>query len=50
MICRSEPSGFGSAFGPEGLGSIPDTAKDSPSACSVRAHKISSSENPMDGC
>ena len=39
-----------SGFRPEGLALIPDTAKDPPSACGVRAHKIHDSESPMVDC
>ena len=38
-----------SGFGQEGPGSIPDIAKDPPSACGVRARKIRGSENPVVG-
>ena len=38
-----------SGFKPEGPGSIPDAAKDPPSACSLRAHKIYGSKSPMIG-
>ena len=38
-----------SGFGSEGLGSIPVTAKDSPSACGVRARKIRGSESSVVG-
>ena len=38
-----------SGFVSEGLGSIPDTAKDPPNACGVCARKIRSSKSPMVG-
>ena len=47
---RGEPSGYGFEFRtevPEGPGSIPDVAKDPPSACGVRARKICDSECPV---
>ena len=41
---RWEPNGYG--FGPEGTGSIANTAKDQPSTCAVGARKIGGSESP----
>ena len=38
-----------SGFEPEGSGWIPDAAKDPPSACGVRAHKILGSESSVIG-
>ena len=35
-----------SSFGPEDPGSIPDAAKDPPSACGLCARKIRGSESP----